>query len=786
MPSPKSNKAPSFKGKSKKLTEFLLEYEACTKLAKLESAEKCEHLVRYCSKKPRKLIEGLEEFENKKWDELKKALLTLYGVSEKKSAGRVKDLEKIAKSYKSKKLTKEKHINKYVREFKAVGDKLVRKQKINQELYNQIFWNGIHKKAKQTIKSRILATQPDLDRSVPYTFNDVVKAARYMFSSDAFDKSDEDSDDSDTEDNSDTDSDSDTEDDSSDDSDSTDDSSTDSDSSDSDDSNYKSHKKKKKKKKSKKESRDKGKDKEKSKSKSSKGFKNGTNHDSDKEAYAKEMDSLIRKMHKLKVEDPEYAVAYARLVTKFSAASVIFPSPVTKSTKEESVKQSSPKNIHKCIYCGDPVCRINTCDKVVQDIQKGFIKKLENQRIVFADGKAIPYNTSGLRTSVLAEVNPGKTVAAWKVVAEVVTDDSDSEAIAFNNVAAAIQDRNKRLVFDGVEVPSRKDKAKEKMVIEKPSSSQNNEAGDISGSKEADKPQYKLASKVQKNFDADKFAQNLLDQNVSIKMRDLVPALSNAVQKSLIDNLKVQRVPYEQAKTYANFQGPIYYHLPLGRIKGLINGITVEILLDRGSEINTMTSKAFEKCKVAINKGRRTRMYDINGGHTETLGTCEKVEIEIGNISTWAHVNVGGVGDFDVLLGQPWFFHAKTKWEDRDDGSWLTIKDPLNSNRSVEVLTSPIPSSASCHMARIAEIDSKPLNLDSKAYNSTIKEPGMSKQKTMDILQAHDVLKQIGTLGENNVFVYKPAAKKVKPVPATLPESARTQRRIPEDPLLSL
>jgi hypothetical protein len=54
MPSSKSSKAPSFEGKSKQLNEFLLGFEACAKLAKLDAAEKCEHLVRYCSKKAKK------------------------------------------------------------------------------------------------------------------------------------------------------------------------------------------------------------------------------------------------------------------------------------------------------------------------------------------------------------------------------------------------------------------------------------------------------------------------------------------------------------------------------------------------------------------------------------------------------------------------------------------------------------------------------------------------------------------------------------------------------------
>ncbi|MGH7240653.1 MAG: retropepsin-like aspartic protease, partial [Candidatus Saccharimonadales bacterium] len=299
-------------------------------------------------------------------------------------------------------------------------------------------------------------------------------------------------------------------------------------------------------------------------------------------------------------------------------------------------------------------------------------------------------------------------------------------------------------------------------------------------------PQYKLASNVQKDFDSSKFAQRILDQNVSIKMRELVPALSQAVQKSLIDELKPHRVHFDERKTYAGFQEPLFYNLPIGRVKATVHGLPMDIVLDRGSEINVMTVKAFETCRAAINRGRRIRMHDINGGSSEMLGVCEAVEIEIGGITTYAHLNVGGTqGDFDVLLGQPWFHHARTTWEDRDDGSWLTIRDPHCKSRIVEILTAPIPNdcsnnTASVNMAKIEAVTLEQPNSKSAECTAATMGEGIEDFQVLYILDT------LGSVEEHNVYVYKPVARKVKPIPGILPEEARTIKRIPEDPVKKL
>lgn len=109
---------------------------------------------------------------------------------------------------------------------------------------------------------------------------------------------------------------------------------------------------------------------------------------------------------------------------------------------------------------------------------------------------------------------------------------------------------------------------------------------------------------------------------------------------------------------------PILYHMPIGRIKANVGGHVMDCILDRGSEISVMTIEAHEKLCLPINRNRRIVMHDINGGHSEMLGVCEAVELCTGCVATHAHINVGGHGDFDILLGQPWFWYARTTWDD--------------------------------------------------------------------------------------------------------------------------
>lgn len=55
-----------------------------------------------------------------------------------------------------------------------------------------------------------------------------------------------------------------------------------------------------------------------------------------------------------------------------------------------------------------------------------------------------------------------------------------------------------------------------------------------------------------------------------------------------------------------------------------------------------------------------------------------------------------------------------------------------------------------------------------------------------DVVKVYRALRQMGYLKDHNTYAYKPVDRKVRPIPGVMPEEARTIRRIPEDPLLTL
>lgn len=752
MPLPRSKAAPRFKGKSKELLTFLEDFEACAKASKLDDAAKCLHLLRYVSSDVRDLIEALEEYKQSKWDNLKTQLLKLYGSPDKKKQYKSKDLRQIVRKFSKKPIRKEKQLDEYLRKFVTVANVLENNKKMQKDELDQLFWKGFHNKSRSKLRAHLLVTKSTHDRSKPYTRKDVTDAAYYLFTDEAFDNSDSDSDSGSSQSDS-------SSSDESDDSDSDSDSNSDSSDTDSEEENRK--RKKKKKSGHKKKSR--------SKQKSSIVTKSEG-----------EMEKLIRKMHGLQVSDVEYAVAYGRLVDRYPEVARTYRSPssqVTEVSKEPVVKSLSNKP-RTCWYCNreGAGCRSGVCDLIEHDVKANIVKRNDRGYLVFPDGSNIPSHPDGKRAAVLAREEshrvPQHTTRLWQFETEQIIDDESRDT--FN-----AKEKQTRFRFDGVELPagsSSKGKEKETTSVTNPkdtstSGTQNKETADNSND-----PQYKLASNVQKNFDAHQFARRMLDLNVTMKMKELIPALSSQVQKSIIDEIKPHRVPTtEAAKTYHLTARPILYHMPIGRIKATIKGQAVDILLDRGSEINVMTAAALEKLCLPLNRNRRIVMHDINGGHSEMMGVCETVEINTGSVATYAHINVGGYGDFDVLLGQPWFWYARTTWDDRDDGSWITIRDPTNPDRSVDVLTAPVPdehSIRSSRMAWIEEINNEPIV------------PSLGV--THDEIKVYKALRYMGRLGEHNTFAYKPVDRKVRPIAGTMPEEARTIRHIPEDPLLTL
>ncbi len=68
----------------KNILEFLMEYECAAKHANLMNEKKCQELRIYFTKKEKHILDVLEGYINKDWQELRKELMSLYTSSEEK------------------------------------------------------------------------------------------------------------------------------------------------------------------------------------------------------------------------------------------------------------------------------------------------------------------------------------------------------------------------------------------------------------------------------------------------------------------------------------------------------------------------------------------------------------------------------------------------------------------------------------------------------------------------------------------------------------------------------
>ena len=93
----------------------------------------------------------------------------------------------------------------------------------------------------------------------------------------------------------------------------------------------------------------------------------------------------------------------------------------------------------------------------------------------------------------------------------------------------------------------------------------------------------------------------------------------------------------------------------------------VTALLDTGAEINVMTRKLIKDAKLAMRQGPKLVLVAYTGHSRPFLGFCEDDEIAIGGLKTRDPIFVIKSGNFDFVLGQPFFNSVKFSQEYKPD-----------------------------------------------------------------------------------------------------------------------
>ncbi|KAG2338265.1 hypothetical protein BDR05DRAFT_978257 [Suillus weaverae] len=170
-----------FKGGFSEVKDFLKHYEKLCDYHNVSTdEEKCESITQYMSRHVTEFVEGLLSFRLNSWSKLKADILKYYDADLDTKHYRRKDLL----SYKIPMLTAWK---KYVRGFICIGGWLEQAKKLTSEEYASYFWEGIYKKLRIKIETRLMAKEPERDLSEAFPVDRVVAIAEKLLHRDWFD-----------------------------------------------------------------------------------------------------------------------------------------------------------------------------------------------------------------------------------------------------------------------------------------------------------------------------------------------------------------------------------------------------------------------------------------------------------------------------------------------------------------------------------------------------------------------------------------------------------------------
>src|ERR1700729_4383096 len=134
MPIPGTKLAPEkFRGDFHKVKEFVQHYERlCIQNNVTSDAEKCETVLRYCSKREKQTIKNISSFRSKSWGRLREDILRLYDADLDTRRYKVKDVRNFSKKQKTRKIRDLAGWKKYCRAFLRIAGSLLVEKKISE------------------------------------------------------------------------------------------------------------------------------------------------------------------------------------------------------------------------------------------------------------------------------------------------------------------------------------------------------------------------------------------------------------------------------------------------------------------------------------------------------------------------------------------------------------------------------------------------------------------------------------------------------------------------------
>ena len=168
--------------------EHLLEHydHLCLKFRITNSKEKCKGLYNYCGRKLRETIRGMPSYVRGDFDIFIRDLK--YFLREEDDSYNLAKVDRLTRKWRARSISSLEEFKRYHRKFLELVGRAIGKETIDERECNRHFWEGINRSLRNRIEERLQLLNPDLDVSVPFDMEDVIRAANAIFNRRRFDQ----------------------------------------------------------------------------------------------------------------------------------------------------------------------------------------------------------------------------------------------------------------------------------------------------------------------------------------------------------------------------------------------------------------------------------------------------------------------------------------------------------------------------------------------------------------------------------------------------------------------
>ncbi|KAE8239698.1 hypothetical protein A4X13_0g8112, partial [Tilletia indica] len=311
---------------------------------------------------------------------------------------------------------------------------------------------------------------------------------------------------------------------------------------------------------------------------------------------------------------------------------------------------------------------------------------------------------------------------------------------------------------------------------------------DAGGEKKRPPRRYTLASELSKSFPTHETLQKALDNPVTISTGALLAQpeiqkmLGPMLQRHKSFDVNVVDDEDDSAQDVSLLEPKLQRALlssGVGRAQVSIAGNPVTAILDSGSEINVISRATCDRLRLpltAINGTMRT----ADGRISPMTHLCCNVDIEICGIWTRAHLHVINGPKYELLLGRPWQRQVRFNHRDIDEGLLVTIHDP-STLKPHSFIAAPAEQSdpRSAYSLSVSETEREISHLVCSLELEELLEDEDCQEE--NALLAGNLSKRTDSEMPSVLTMYKPVARKVRPVATTITEDDRVRINIPSD-----